>query len=339
MMSRNTGAADYASPSGETWRTCRVPGRAAAEPSSGSIGRARQNRSRCPRRRTCTRGSHPTAGPWPWRSRGPTTISTSTTSRRTVLSKVTTDGLSHDPVWSPDGDRLAFRSWLAGGMTLWWMPADRSGAPNGSIPAGRGRARSRSLPTGSFSRSIRRTRRRVTMPGCSPRGKSGRPSRSRRPVRRGVDEVLARRPLGRVLVGRIWQARGVRPGVPRARAEASDLQRRRQRSRVASLRAASCTTAPGKDDGGVGGRRLRNSGPRPRGSSGRALLPGTGASCGMPGVSSSNYDVTADGQRFLMVRDEDDSTFATKIVVVLNWVEQLKAIERARTQTASARRN
>jgi hypothetical protein len=56
---------------------------------------------------------------------------------------------------------------------------------------------------------------------------------------------------------------------------------------------------------------------------------GLGSSCGMPGVGSSNYDVTNDGQRFLMVRDEDDVT-ATRIVVVLNWVEDLKrAAERA----------
>lgn len=52
---------------------------------------------------------------------------------------------------------------------------------------------------------------------------------------------------------------------------------------------------------------------------------GSGSSCGMPGVTSSNYDVTADGKRFLMVRDDDTAIFATKIVVVLNWVEELKA--------------
>jgi hypothetical protein len=62
---------------------------------------------------------------------------------------------------------------------------------------------------------------------------------------------------------------------------------------------------------------------------------GSAASCGMPGVSSSNYDVTADGQRFLMVRDEDQSMASTKIVVVLNWVEQVKAIEQARNQAAT----
>jgi hypothetical protein len=64
---------------------------------------------------------------------------------------------------------------------------------------------------------------------------------------------------------------------------------------------------------------------------------GTGASCGMPGVSSSNYDVSADGQRFLMVKDDDASAYATRIVVVLNWTEHVKAADRARTQAAAPR--
>ena len=46
---------------------------------------------------------------------------------------------------------------------------------------------------------------------------------------------------------------------------------------------------------------------------------GAASSCGMPGVSSANYDVTSDGQRFLMVRDDDSGVVGTKIVVVLNW--------------------
>ena len=45
---------------------------------------------------------------------------------RSVMTKMTTDGESHDPVWSPDGKRIAFRSWQSGGMTMWSMPADRS---------------------------------------------------------------------------------------------------------------------------------------------------------------------------------------------------------------------
>ena len=55
---------------------------------------------------------------------------------RGVMSKMTTDGESHDPVWSPDGARLAYRSWLAGGMTMWLMPTDRSAAPIRLNPSG-----------------------------------------------------------------------------------------------------------------------------------------------------------------------------------------------------------
>jgi hypothetical protein len=68
----------------------------------------------------------------------------------------------------------------------------------------------------------------------------------------------------------------------------------------------------------------------------RPYSEGSGASCGMPGVASQNYDVTADGERFLMVRDEDLSAVGTEIVVVLNWAEELRAKERARLQSATS---
>jgi hypothetical protein len=48
----------------------------------------------------------------------------------------------------------------------------------------------------------------------------------------------------------------------------------------------------------------------------------------MPGVASSAYDVSADGQRFLMVR-EDGPAYSSRIIVVLNWAEEVKARERA----------
>ena len=66
---------------------------------------------------------------------------------------------------------------------------------------------------------------------------------------------------------------------------------------------------------------------------------GAASSCGMPGVSSSNYDVTADGHRFLMVRD-DDTVRGTRIVVVLNWAEEVKEMARrslAATRTAGTK--
>jgi len=55
----------------------------------------------------------------------------------------------------------------------------------------------------------------------------------------------------------------------------------------------------------------------------------------MPGVASSNYDVSADGQRFLMIR-EDIPAEASRVVVVLGWAEELKAREQARANAARA---
>jgi len=51
---------------------------------------------------------------------------------------------------------------------------------------------------------------------------------------------------------------------------------------------------------------------------------GMSSSCGAPGLTSSNYDVTADGQRFLMIKDDDqDSATSKQIVVVQAWSDEL----------------
>jgi hypothetical protein len=43
------------------------------------------------------------------------------------------------------------------------------------------------------------------------------------------------------------------------------------------------------------------------------------------GTALSNYDVTADGQRFLMIKPvAQEGAAATQIHVVLNWFEELK---------------
>ena len=39
---------------------------------------------------------------------------------------------------------------------------------------------------------------------------------------------------------------------------------------------------------------------------------------------STTYDVSADGQRFLMVKATEQASSATQINVVLNWFEELK---------------
>ena len=41
----------------------------------------------------------------------------------------------------------------------------------------------------------------------------------------------------------------------------------------------------------------------------------------------SNFDVTADGQRFVMIKKSDETGLALKqITVVLNWLEELKRL-------------
>lgn len=50
------------------------------------------------------------------------------------------------------------------------------------------------------------------------------------------------------------------------------------------------------------------------------------SSCGIKGASTTSYDVSLDGERFLMIKDNEQKTYSTRIVVVLNWVEELKAI-------------
>ena len=41
--------------------------------------------------------------------------------------------------------------------------------------------------------------------------------------------------------------------------------------------------------------------------------------------SSRNYDVSGDGQRFLMVKPPAKQAAAPQIIVVQNWFEELKA--------------
>jgi hypothetical protein len=48
-------------------------------------------------------------------------------------------------------------------------------------------------------------------------------------------------------------------------------------------------------------------------------LAGVGSSCGMAGPTSANYDVSADGQRFLMVEDTSQDVECKLLRMVTNW--------------------
>jgi serine/threonine-protein kinase len=54
---------------------------------------------------------------------------------------------------------------------------------------------------------------------------------------------------------------------------------------------------------------------------------GMSSSCGAPGLTSSNYDVSPDGQHFLMIKDDDqDSVVANQLIVVQAWVDELSSL-------------
>ena len=69
--------------------------------------------------------------------------------------------------------------------------------------------------------------------------------------------------------------------------------------------------------------RLVSTAARPSFSAGkpRVLFEGPYARSGR---SSPDYDVSPDGQRFLMLKASEQAQAATQIVVVQNWFEELK---------------
>jgi hypothetical protein len=255
---------------------------------------------------------------------------------RTVLSKVTTDGMSHDPVWTPNGRRVAFRSWQHGGMTMWWMPADRSGPPERLDPAGTRQSPVSFSPDGRFlafdQKSVETADDAWILPiaGGEPRpvaaSKFGEGSIKFSPDGRWV--AYASDESGRPEIY-VQPFPGLGPKIQISNAGGSDPVWRRTGGEL-YYRSGNTMMLVAVD---TSGPQLEASAPRPLWEG--AYASGSGASCGMPGVSSSSYDVTPDGQRFLMVRD-DDVEVATKVVVVLNFAEEVAAKDRARRLAAGA---
>jgi len=266
---------------------------------------------------------------------------------RAVLTKLTTDGLSHAPVWMPDGKNICFRSWKAGTMTMWSMPSDQSRPEERLTTVG---ARQSAVSVSGDGKWLAFNQMGEIIPG---RGTEG------------MDAGSEMEPMG--TGSDIWvlplqgDDREPRPFVNNKFDEASP------KFSADGKLVAYCSNEEGRpevyvqawpgpgwkiklsSEGGTdplfcrGDREIiyRNgdkmmvvpikiAGGFEAGKPGLLweghYSHGMSSSCGPPGVSSANYDVTADGQRFLMVKDNDQDNGSTKIVVVLNWTEDLKRL-------------
>jgi eukaryotic-like serine/threonine-protein kinase len=256
---------------------------------------------------------------------------------RTVLSKVTTDGMSHNPVWSADGKRLAYRSWQAGGMTMWAMNADRSAAPERLDPKGTRQSPVSFSPDGKFLTFDQKDGETdddawilpiggVAEPRPIARTKSGEGGAKFSPDGRWVAYSSTESGKPEIYV---QPFPGLGPKIQISNDGGTDPVWRRMGGEL-YYRAGNKLMMVSVD---LRGTELRASAPKMLFEG--HYYEGTGASCEMGGPSSANYDVTPDGQRFLMVRDPTDQVAGTQVVVVLNWAEELKAKERARAQQVS----
>lgn len=244
---------------------------------------------------------------------------------RSVLSKMTTDGLSHDPVWTPDGKRLAFRSWQTGGMTMWLMPVDRSSSAIRLDQNGTRQSPVSFSPDGNYLTFDQKDPQTRDDSWVLPIGEPGEP---RAIAKSRFAEGSAKfSPDGRWIAyssdesGKeeiyVQPFPGLRPKLQISNNGGTDPVWRRSGGELyyrsgKKMMAVSVTTSPD----------FRASAPKQLWEGNYS--DGAGASCGMLGVTSSNYDVSPDGQHFLMVRD-DTQGFSKRIVVVLNWAEELKA--------------
>jgi len=251
---------------------------------------------------------------------------------RDVTSKMTTDGVSHAPVWTPDGRHLAFRSWKAGTMTMWWMPADRSGPEERLTTVGARQSLVGFSPDGRFATFNQMDPGTPMTSGVWILPMAG--DRTPRPFIKskfmdgsgrfstdGKWVAYCSMESGRAEVYvQPWPGPG--PKIQVSSEGGTDPIWSRDGRELFyrngdKMMVVTVTTQPAFQAS------------RPQMLWEGRYSHGMGSSCGMPGATSANYDVTSDGRRFLMINDLDQNAVSTRIVVVLNFAEELKRLTAA----------
>jgi eukaryotic-like serine/threonine-protein kinase len=272
---------------------------------------------------------------------------------RTVLTQLTTDGLSHAPLWMPDGQNICYRSWKAGTMTMWSMPADQSRQGERLTTVGARQSAVSVSPDGRYL-AYNQMADMTSAGGMAAGGMADDGGGGESSMGTGTDIWIL--PLtGTDRIPRVFKQ--------------STFDEASAKFSPDGKWVAYCTNRTGRSevyvepwpgpgmriqlssDGGTdplfsrNGREIfyRNgdkmmvvqvsmaaqfsAGPPTVLWSGHYSL-GLSSSCGPPGVSSANYDVSADGQRFLMVKDQAEDAGSTSLIVVLHWADELRRLER-----------
>jgi eukaryotic-like serine/threonine-protein kinase len=248
---------------------------------------------------------------------------------RDVLSQMTTDGVSHWPVWSPDGSQLVYRSGPMMAWRMWQVPADRSG-PAAQLPG---------IGTSQNAES------------WSPDGHA-----------LAYTAWMPEKPGSHILVESLEGDHEshafidvkAAAGSPKFSPDGHWLAYCSNETKTPQVY-VQAFPGPGakiqvSSDGGTdpvwkrtGDELYFRNGDKmmavdvstiPTFRAGRPRVlweghysHGMSTSCGPPGATSSNYDVTADGKRFLMIKDDAPDTAVSKqIVVVLGWADEVSRL-------------
>jgi hypothetical protein len=262
---------------------------------------------------------------------------------RGVTTKMTTDGVSHAPVWTPDGKHIAFRSWKAGTMTMWWMPSDRSAPEERLTMVGARQSVVSFSPDGRYLAFNQMDVMGMDagmgmMGGGVETGSTGiwiLPMQGdRTPQRFAASKFI--QGSGRFSPDGKWVAYcsnesgqgndvfvqpwpGPGPKIKISSEGGTDpiwsrngkelFYRNRDKMMVVAV-VTQPTFLPS----------------RPQLLWEARYAHGMSSSCGPPGTTEGNYDVTSDGRRFLMIKDLDEEAASTRIVVVKNFAEELKKL-------------
>lgn len=249
-------------------------------------------------------------------------------SSRGVLTKMTFDGVSHFPSWTPDGKQLSYRAGVMGVFSMWLMPADRSSGPvelNRDKAPHHGQSPVAWRPDGkylAYEESAPGTAVDVfALPASGdhkpvPIANSKFTEGSAKFSPDGVWLAYCSNESGRVEVY-VQPFPGPGPKIQVSSDGGSDPVWRRQPGELYyrngdKMMVVDVLTQPTFKAG------------RPRVLWEGHFSHGMSSSCGPPGATSSNYDVTPDGKRFVMIKDPDQDVASREIVVVLGWAEELK---------------